>query len=214
MVLLKIPLSVRSTPVQAAATQLSVDVRKLHDEFKKPLDDTRAILNDFGMKRHAPTLLEVAQAEAMREHLTRVSAKVGAYQTKIDALQARHPTPSKLSRPQRSKFESTLSELVRDKKRIEEQCGVLRDKFMAKRDDVLAKTSAELVRANDAYDKAYEDLVKPKGEASALERIGETVASPQRVEVPDLKKLFADLDTDNSGSVDLKACVCVFCRES
>ena len=164
--------SAESSSTNAAAPP-TVDIRKLHDEFKKPLDDTRAILNDFGIKRHAPTFLEVAQAEAMREHVMRVTAEVGSYQTKIDALNARHPVPSKLSRPQRSKFESTLSELMREKKRIEEQCGALRDKFIAKRDDVLAKTSSELVRAHDAYDKAYEDLVKPKGEAAALERIGE-----------------------------------------
>ena len=50
--------------------------RKLLDDFKKPLDDTRALINEFSIKRHVPSLLDVAQADAMKEHLQKLGLAV------------------------------------------------------------------------------------------------------------------------------------------
>ena len=161
-----------SATEEAAHRAAGVDMRKVIDEFKKPLDDTRSIINEFGAKRSVPTVLEVAQAEAMKDHLDKVAASGIRAQASIDALHARNPEPSKLTRPQRTKFEATLRELGQDKRRLDDQHAALLSKYEGLRDSVLIKTSAELVRTTEAYDKAYDDLIKPKGEGPALERIG------------------------------------------
>ena len=62
------PVVNETNPAEEAPPEAEVvaDKRKMLDDFKKPLDDTRALLSEFTEQRKVPLLLEVAQAEAMK----------------------------------------------------------------------------------------------------------------------------------------------------
>ena len=77
-------------PPQAAPP---IDTRKVIDEFKKPLDDTKALIQDFAMKREVPTLLQVAQAEAMRDDLNKKVASASRARAKMDEAKRETPNP-------------------------------------------------------------------------------------------------------------------------
>ena len=83
---------------------------------------------------------------------------VGSYQTKIDALNAPPRTEQALT-PAALQIPTTLSEPARE----EGLRAVGASRQVHAKDDVLAKTSSELVRAHDAYDKAYEDSAEAGG---------------------------------------------------
>ena len=67
----------------------SLDKRKLLDEFKKPLDDTYTLIDNFGVKSQVPTVLLVAQVEAMREQLDKLVVRAATLGRRIEGLEGR-----------------------------------------------------------------------------------------------------------------------------
>ena len=51
------------------------------------------------------------------------------------------------------------------------QLTLLLSKFHARRDDVFERTCAELLKAVEAYDRTYEELIKPKAEHEACKAL-------------------------------------------
>lgn len=147
--------------IEAAASKL--DARKMIDEFKKPLDDTRTLLDHFAMRREVPTVLLLAQVEAMREHQQKLQTRLARVRMHMEELDA-------LTKRSRAQTE-TLAELGHEKRRIDVELKGLQEQLIARRDDVLAKTSKELIRATEAYDQGFADILKARGEPEALEAI-------------------------------------------
>lgn len=151
--------------------KVGADTRKLLDEFKKPLDDTRALIDKFAMGRQVPTTLLIAQVDAMRDAMRRLTSTLQENGERLDGLQARSAKATSLDRAARTRLESSIATLNGERRRQEEELSALRKRFAAVRDDVVQRTTAELCKAVDGYDKAFDDLLKPKGEAAALDRL-------------------------------------------
>ena len=122
--------------MERAASAGPIDTRKILDDFKKPLDDTRALLSEFAVKRQVPLLLEASQAQAMLMHSYRLTSQLEWKKKRIAELEARHDNPSKMSRAQRAKFDEALAELAGEKRRLADELSTLTDEFVTKRDDV------------------------------------------------------------------------------
>ena len=142
----------------------SVDLRKLRDEFKRPIDDAVGLVNEFAHNHNnVPTVLLVAQAEAVQESLQRLTMRAGALQLEHDAMAAREALSAADKR--------ALTELGHEKRRVESEVEKKRKMFAARRDLVLSRANAEYVAATTSYARSYDDLRKPRTEAEAHARI-------------------------------------------
>lgn len=156
---------------ESGSPRAAVDARKVLDEIKKPLDDTAHLINEFASARQVPSVLAMAQAEAMRTAVVELEHTASQCAARVEALRARHADPRSLSRAQRARFEAQLADLQHEQRRLTEGLAGLSERFTARRDDVLQRTSGELVKAIDAYENAYTGLTVSKGELEALARL-------------------------------------------
>ena len=67
------------------------------DELKKPLDDTRSIINEFASGRQVPTVLALAQAEAIRDTIRALEHDTAKCDGRLAALKQRYPDPRALT---------------------------------------------------------------------------------------------------------------------
>ena len=134
----------------------NIDVRKLRDEFIKPIDDTHTLISDFLIKREIPMAFMVAQAEAMRDHMNKLIGSVSALESKIDGFNQLLTPPAKL-----------IAEATAEKKRLHDEVIKIRDRFVARRDQILVRSSEEMVSALEAYEKGFEDLAQAESDAVA-----------------------------------------------
>lgn len=161
----------RAGASSSGGTTPKVDSRKMLDDFKKPLDDTRAIIEEHLNGKGVPTALSIGLVEEMQDALRRQRERVLTVTARLEALTMRVPLPHKLPVPQKKKHEAKLADLKSELRVAEAEVGTLQEKMVARRDDVLARTAVELVKTLDSYGKAYEELPKDKWEGMALKKI-------------------------------------------
>ena len=119
---------------------MKVDSRKMLEDFKKPLEDTRSIIIEFSNAKNVPTAVALGEVEALQDALKDLESSSKDVVTRINALTVRNPNPKTLSRTARMRFDETQASLKDEQRRIENAIGAMSDKMTAKRDDVIARS--------------------------------------------------------------------------
>lgn len=156
-----------------SAKAQKVDLRKVMDDFKRPLDDTHTLLDDFQNGHHVPIVLAIAQVEAMQASLRAQQVAALALSARAEALKARAPPQGSTApaKQRQKRHKDAMEALKLEQRRLENECATLSDTFSSYRDAVLGRTHSELAKALDGVHKASEDLVKSKSEADALKKL-------------------------------------------
>ena len=124
----------------AGKEAMKVDSRKMLEDFKKPLEDTRSIINEFSNTKNVPTAVALGEVEALQDALKDLESSSKDVKARIEALTVRHPNPKTLSRAARMRFDEAQAALKDEQRRVENAIGAMSDKMTAKRDDVIARS--------------------------------------------------------------------------
>ena len=177
---------------EGARRESLVDNRKQIDDFKKPIDDTKNIIEQFSMRKNGdghhgvPTVVAVAQAEAMRAAVMQLRTRSIDCAARLAAFEARQPADSStLDRVKRSAQQEARETLKREQRLVDRELAMTEEKFAGRRDDVLERTGIELIKAVEAYERTYDDLRKPKGEVRGATR-GSSDDEPMAEDMPHL----------------------------
>ena len=107
----------------------------------------------------------------MREALKTVHFQLVEASEASAALRERYGDPTGLSRLRRKEYDEASAELARTQRHLSNELKLSRAKFTQRREDVLDRTSAELIKLVEAYDKTYSDLSSSPDEAAALSKL-------------------------------------------
>lgn len=155
---------------------------------RNPLDDTHKIIDEFGVKREVPMVLQVSQVEMIRDHLHKHEQALSRAQRMIDFELA---NPTFFARARKAQ-QQAIKDYEDEKRRVEVMVSTLKEKHSKRRDAVLAKITTELASANELYVRSYEDLLKGNGEPEALKRLA-VLCEPYLAEMQDHPYQPADL---------------------
>jgi hypothetical protein len=166
----------RPTAVVGSEKAKKVDLRKVLDDFKRPLDDTQGILSEFAHKKDVPVVLALAQAEATQSAQRKLQLRSAALSARIAELERRKPHAGEArvtaQTKQRQKAHAdALKALKEQARRTENDLGAMIDTLGHLRDAAIARTFKELCKELEGYSKAMDDLSKGKVEGAALQRL-------------------------------------------
>ena len=123
------PAATSATAAKAASRRskaAKADSRKMLDDFKRPLEDTRAILSEFADKGHqVPIVLAIGQAESMQEALRDLQSEANGLNTRINDLRARFPKGRVVGKAKQMRFDEALANLRQEQRRVDHEMGAL-----------------------------------------------------------------------------------------
>ena len=163
----------------------ALDVRKVIDDFKRPIDDTRGLLEHFVMRDNndpyhgVPLPILISHVASMGNIVSALRVSLLDIDSRRTALHDRYGVvngdASTLSSYERITYDESVAGLDAEEWDKKQQLQDVLVRFQSRRDDALERTSADLFKTLDAYNSTFNDLIKTSPEATALEALAELV---------------------------------------